>query len=271
MKTKDYTIGYKHLCDQYAQIQRGMNDMGLNTTEKQKAIILFPIPKNGNTLKNLKDVKEKILPKLQELMSKKEETKASDSNIKSKVLDMLIERFTDSFNRVVEDIKLECMQKDLLESLLSLINPQEINKVEADGDTLLMKATLQPYPPKKIIEFLLKNGADPFITCRFEKTPFSEAISKDNLGLTIAYLKQKSSLCDTLDRTKLSESVAKLSAQDSEAEVYKELAKMLHKESEISKILGLTEGGLQSCYLDISQVYESLGQDSEVLFGSSEG
>ena len=272
---RDYPFAYNNLREEYERIKSVLiniefQDEKLSSIKDQ--MLKYSMPEIKDMLTHLKETKDFIIPFLKEiqhansLIDEVDEQKLSSEVLHIKLVNQLLYRFTSDLNRIIEDIKLQCIENDWVDSLLKLVDTDDINSLEDSGNTLLMRATSCKYPSIKIINKLLELGADPFTKCRFSETPFSKAINNDNWELAKKYLEHK---ITSLNQDELITSELKvLYKLCNELEVEKFYFDLAHDlfSSEITNILGLDPASTEICLLHIKENYEALGKDSDILY-----
>ena len=129
------------------------------------------------------------------------------------------------------------------------------------GETLLMIATSNPVPPQ-IIGTLLAKGADLFTKCAYGKTPFSEAIKRENIKLIESYINAKMGLIHFEELKEISRELKLV--DNNKIDFYKELMKDSQGMDFIKAGLDLIDK--QTCLEHIKSNLECLGEyedDSE--------
>lgn len=267
--SRSYTQSYRNLCENYNSIQSKITKIRFqdpSLEELRKQIVTLNLPENPDILGNLKNIQKAIKPKVDkfdERMQIFKEDFYGDKPLSTEVanaaaLHLMLCRFKADLKKIIQDIKLECLMDDKDEILFKIIDTANIE----DNTTLLLEATSQPLPPKKIIKKLLDAGADPFIQCGFNDTPFSQAVGENNVELAKLYLDYKIHRLEE-DNITLNSLQRLLEAPNGKI-FYEELAKAL-QDTAITDTLGLDPGAISTCSVYVGLSYEALGYDSSIL------
>jgi ankyrin repeat protein len=178
------------------------------------------------------------------------ELELTQSLIYEKLLLSMWDRFQFDLDRHTNGLKMQCIENDWVKQFIKLIEGQDVNILDSDQETFLLKATkAQSF---KIIQELLNRGADPFIGNKFGESAFSLALQDQNIHLAKIYLDLKNH----------PEEVKRQSEQDIfPKDFYQEVAHLLQENS-----LQLDEKVIQESFMRISENYQLLGADTEDLW-----
>jgi hypothetical protein len=276
---KNYTVAHQNLCDQYKLTKSAIEkmdfkDASLDAIKTQ--LLAYNMPKDNDMLIDLKSAQDSIGSATRLLHESVQKYNCSTSDdvplqtetINARILSMLVDRFTSDLNRVIKDIRLECLEHDHDGALLKLIDKHDVDHKD-DGNTLLMSATSQAQPPVKIISALLNLNADPFIKCRFDESPFSKAVSNNNIDLAKKYFHHKVDHLIPADKEVVLNALLQLEATSTSKAFYEELAHDLQDKA-ITSVLGLDQDCINTCLIHVGECYEALGLDSGLLYDMQE-
>lgn len=266
---RDYSFAYDNLCKEYERMKSELTNIGFQ--DKKLASTIDGLQQHSmsdDMFIGLAQTKSVVVP-LYEQIQKEDFFSADDQQfeINCKLLNQLLCRFIDKLDRIIADIKLQCIENGLVANLLRFVDNDNINLLDESGNTLLMQATSYKYPSINIVNKLLELGADPFTICRFNETPFSKAINNDNWVLARNYLARKVNLLGQEDASKKEELRGLDTLYDaSDAETfYHKLVEFLSS-PQITSSLGLDEASTDICLVHINENYEALGKDSDALY-----
>ena len=156
------------------------------------------------------------------------------------------------------------LRKDDKEGFKILIDKGKltVNAQDELGNSPIIYAT--KYHSYKIIELLLAYNASPFSTNKFGDSAFSIAVENRNTQLVKDFLLPKKHEITKAGLKQI------LSIED-DREFYYDLAQMLSiKDTNLTKILGLTFRAEKTCFLKAIEVCDFLAKDTSDLLGASD-
>lgn len=259
---KDYVYAYNNLIKQLGAIKDYLNTVvslpGEIKIIKDKICgLTLPNSISPQLFENLnenKEVLEKNLLILNEYIKSFLNIEVTKEILEVKVFTHLIERYQLDLEIITQGLKQYCFENDSIE-MLEPILPKDINARDEVGDTLLMKA--EQYNSRKIIDYLLKLKANPFVGDSHGNTAFSIAIKKGDIFHAKKFIQAAILPDDDLLHT-----LKKLT--DAQALEHYILNNICKADRSLSSKLNLTDHQAKTCFKDAEDYcIKVLGEETD--------